>query len=708
MNEPAFERRRRGPWQFLLAPGRDAAGMDDTLTQLAYLIEKQNRPLVPPGRHRLDRLALPDGTQAPWEVVVKTYAVQSFWRDSLAWRNGSKAERAFRNALVLRNAGVGTPTPIAVADRWEHNRLRESHLLTLYIPDLTDFRTELQRIYASAPYCEPLMELLQCVANALRAMHDAGILHRDLGNQNIGLRRSAGHGAVPWEVYLMDLNRARMVPQPTEAQRGADLARIDLPSDFRRVFYAMYHGGWSPSAEFTKAEQHARKSFARHTALRPWRHPIREARLRNAEQEEARRRKTLPVPRGKDIWIWDERSAQAIPAYTSKDRRKYLPAANIRAVLRSAVRKGPAIRREFNTLLHESFQTPVPFAETIGLALDPQPATWARQLRHLAELQGSLRLPLLLRLHQHHDPEVWHWTLDQALALHHQGHRITFALLQNRRSVLDPKGWRQMLTLAFDRAHTFADAFEIGHAVNRSKWGIWDYREYADLLLPVRASQIQYPDVRVIGPACIDFELHALGGILERIPAPLPFSALSHHLYVDRRGAPENRQGPFDTVAKCAWLRAMARAYRFANDRPVLTEVNWPLQGTGAWSPVTSPYETLDPRQKDPSVSEEAYAAYMARYLLLTLASGHVSRVYWWRLVARGFGLIDDTDASAWRTRNAFHALQTLLAHLGNAVFVKKRETPENTWELEFTRPDAPPLCVHWTQTSAPEYRPQT
>lgn len=688
---------QKGAWRFQIAPGRDASGFDETLTQLSFFIEKQAEPIVPPGRHRIDRVPLPCGSDT-LDAVIKTYAIQPAWRDRMALQHGSKAERSFRNALALRGAGIGTPPPLAVVERWEGSRLRESRFVTACVPGLTSFRDELHRLYADAPRCTPLMDLLQAVADATRAMHDAGLLHRDLGNQNIGLRRAPAGAPGPWEVLFLDLNRARRTADPSPARRGADLARLDLPSDFLRVFHAMYFHGHSPPPDFAEAERKARAAFDRHTALRPWRHPFREARIRRAEKPAER-----PL-RGRDIWIWDDRSAQAIPAYTSRDRRRLLPAANARAALRGIVKKGLSVRQAYRRLLPQSFQTPVSFDNAIGMTLDAEPSTWARQLEFLHQLQGATKLPLLLRLYHHLNPDAWHWTLDQAHNLHRQGHSIALALVQDRRAIRVAKGWRQMVTLAFDRAHAFADFFEIGHATNRSKWGIWDFREYARLLDPVRSSLIQYPDARITGPACIDFEPHALAALLERCPPDLRFHALSHHLYVDRRGAPENRQGPFDTVRKCALLRAFARAHRFPDDRLLVTEVNWPLAGTGPWSPVTSPYETLDPRQNDPSVSEEDYAAYMARYLLLTLASGHVSRVYWWRLAARGFGLIDDTQPAAWRPRPAFQLLKDMLARLDGATFSQQLDTPDGEFALEFTRPGAEPVVARWTLDTPPQF----
>ena len=41
---------QHGPWRFLVAPGRERPGFEETLAQLSFLIEKQSAPLVPPGR----------------------------------------------------------------------------------------------------------------------------------------------------------------------------------------------------------------------------------------------------------------------------------------------------------------------------------------------------------------------------------------------------------------------------------------------------------------------------------------------------------------------------------------------------------------------------------------------------------------------------------------------------------------------------------
>jgi hypothetical protein len=216
------------------------------------------------------------------------------------------------------------------------------------------------------------------------------------------------------------------------------------------------------------------------------------------------------------------------------------------------------------------------------------------------------------------------------------------------------------------------------------------------LLSPLPELRSAFSGVRFMGPAGIDFELPYVAAALDCLPAGSAFDALSHHLYVDRRGAPENRQGRFDTLRKCALTRAVAAASPAAADRVVVSEVNWPLRDTGVYSPVNSPYDTPGPRRNDPSVTEEEYARYMIRYLLIALTSGLVDRVYWWRLAAHGFGLMDDR-VEPWRRRPAFAALATFLGVLGDATFTAYQSPEQHIHFYTFTQPDGRKVAVGYT-----------
>ena len=224
------------------------------------------------------------------------------------------------------------------------------------------------------------------------------------------------------------------------------------------------------------------------------------------------------------------------------------------------------------------------------------------------------------------------------------------------------------LTVA-KRVAPFAESAEIGHAVNRVKWGVWGIDDLRALYAPLPDVRRRYPHLQLTGPAMLDFEYAALFSALREWPRAAPLAALSHCLYVDRRGAPENPQHGFGSPEKFALGRAMARAAA-GTERFVVSEVNWPLRGQGAHAPIHAPYFPPWRAAGDTGVTEEEYGAFLLRYLCLALGSGMVERVYWWRLAARGYGLVDDTDPSALRPRAAYAMLRRFLALLGESTFV--------------------------------------
>lgn len=82
-----------------------------------------------------------------------------------------------------------------------------------------------------------------------------------------------------------------------------------------------------------------------------------------------------------------------------------------------------------------------------------------------------------------------------------------------------------------------------------------------------------------------------------------------------------------------------------------ITEVNWPLENKGPYSPTG----------EEDCVSEEAAAKYLTQYYQIALETGLVERIYWWQLVSKGFGLIDVDDDGNLRRRPAYHAFKAIL-----------------------------------------------
>ncbi|MCK6460950.1 MAG: hypothetical protein L6Q95_13790, partial [Planctomycetes bacterium] len=320
-------------------------------------------------------------------------------------------------------------------------------------------------------------------------------------------------------------------------------------------------------------------------------------------------------------------------------------------------------------LIGECYRKPVAMSDRIGMTVSPTRETWDKEL---PLLQGLGRLPVLARYYAHESEREWQFTTAALRALHADGWKVSVALVQDRRAVADPSRWDAFVKAVLGGLGGIAEWIEPAHAINRVKWGIWSLREYERLLAPFAAMP------RVMGPAINDFELpHAAAALRAR-----KFDALSLHLYVDRRGAPENRQGKYDALDKFALARALSERGG-CGGRVIVSEVNWFLRDKGYAHPF-APYATPG-LSHEWDVDEETYADYMLRYYLHAICSGMVERVYWWRLAARPFGLV---DPEGWHARPAYHALREFLARFGRSTFVERLPSEEGVYLLRFREPD--------------------
>ena len=582
-----------------------------------------------------------------------------------------RASLGFAHAMFLYARGELTPHPVAWVHPGADEEGRGCFLVTEFLPDVMTFREALLHHYYEKPLCRQLMRLLETVAHAIRDMHRAGFLHRDLKTQNLLVRRDADG---EWDkAWVIDLGRGKIPRDLTSAMRGTDNACIDLPSDLLRVFHEMQFAPETVPKAFRDAERKARKHCRRNPEPPPTRKP----------------------PPEKDIWIWDDRSMQAVPALRSKDKRKYYRPRDAAIIAAALARRGIPILKARDQLMAEAWTRPIPLKGKIGLSLNLEPERFDKERRWLAPLGP---MSLMVRLYHHESDSRRRFAVEAVRKLRAEGHTVAVALVQDRRAILFPEKWRAFVEYAGGALSGFAEALEVGHAINRVKWGIWDLDEYQRFLEPFRDWAARFPQLPLWGPAGIDFEYPRVLPLLDRLPEGAAWSAFSHHLYVDRRGAPENEQSGYDLVRKLALARAMARVHPASADRLIVSEVNWPLQGTGVWSPVGSPYQSPGPRQNDPSVDEDTYAAYMVRYYLLALCSGMAERVYWWNLAAHGFGLIDDRDPGGWRPRPAYHAMKRLVELSRQGTFREKRpaENQNPQYHLRIDQSDGETLDLQW------------
>ncbi|HBJ89294.1 MAG TPA: hypothetical protein DDZ21_04930 [Gammaproteobacteria bacterium] len=674
--------------------------LNQALSRVPDLLQAPDAELIAGGRNQNVRLMLPfqGGRLA---VMVKSFGKQKRWKDYVDIRyRKTKAQRSFEAALHLKTNKVGTPAPVAFLERRCGNRLEESYFISLFEEQVTSFHDQIISTLNGEPTCGELAPMLARVAELCRAMHDAGFIHHDLGNQNILLPQ--GEESDSGCAQIIDLNRGRIFPELSMRQRAQDLSRLNLPSEIMQMFLDIYWG--KPAPELLRTWHRRYVSLFRLRAnTRRLRHPIREARLAR-ERDIHPEVNAFPAPR--DIWIWDDRSDQAFSALERKERVRLYPRGRSWCMLKSTAAAAWSVRKHYLSSKARAFSAPVNLKSRIGIALDPDGPSQGIEVGLLNKLGAA---PALLRFCHHEGQQRWHEQAGLVKHLAAAGREVNIALVQDRRALQEPDAWREFVHEVLELTHEYIAAVEFGHAINRVKWGIWDFEELKNLYAPLVELRQRYPAVNITGPATIDFEYPFLLAAMQQWPQQVPVAAISHHLYVDRRGAPENPQSRFNAVDKFALAAAIASYLKVPDDKVVVSEVNWPISGASIYSPVTSPFEyrLAKPGEvPDSGVEEFSYSDYMLRYIVLALCSGLVDRVFWWRLVARGYGLVDKNDDGELRERPAFLALQHFLLTLGDSTFVQaclpeQRDQRHGLYQFEFERPDGEHLLLCWSHGPA-------
>ncbi|HWN44899.1 MAG TPA: lipopolysaccharide kinase InaA family protein [Thermoanaerobaculia bacterium] len=599
------------------------------------------------------------------DVVVK-----QFRHDRLRPRldrklKGSKAERSWRVAQALLAAGILTPEPVMRIESVDE--AGPALYVSRFLGGATEARYLLRAANAGKDFPDvDLRWLLEELGKTARKLHDAGFWFRDFTSGNVLIREGA--------LYLVDLNRTRMGRVPSLSERMRDLSRMPiLRPEHQEIFLSSY------GTRDRKLYLLYHRSFL----------------LKNQTKQKVRggtdRVKALLLPRTahahipeapadasvRDRVVWDHLSDQPHQHASRIDKlRVRLADARLHLEEAAAIAAAlPRIRSRYREL--KLRREPVTF-HGFGVALRPWPEDPAALLGLVDDLGAR---HVLLRLHpweEDHDAEE-----ELARELHRRGLELTFALPQNRELVKDPARWRRTMEEIGPRFAPYGKRFQVGQAINRSKWGVWNLNEYVRLVQEASEVLRRELGVEILGPSVIDFEHHVTAAVLNLKRPGLHFDAVSALLYVDRRGAPENPQAGFDTEGKVLLLKAIADTARNSTGRLWITEVNWPLR-EGPHSPAGQAV----------SVGEQEQADYLVRYYLLALGTGAVERVFWWQMIAKGYGLVDPVGL---RRRPAFEAFRTLIRELEGSRLesVLSVPAPARLWLVR--RPDGAQAAVGWS-----------
>ena len=613
-------------------------------------------------------------------VVVKQFRNQG-WRKVLERRlRGSKAERSWRAALAMAAAGVATPEPILLVE----SDLADgpSFFVTRRIEPAYEVRHFFRRLEGrrdAAPFPEvetgPFLEQLGAYC---RSIHDAGVYYRDLSMGNVLVQPGDGGLAM----LVVDCNRARVGMRLGVIRRSRDICRFPIVERDHRAAFLRGYWGTVPSRLdprwwlFTASVRgyllkHAVKNRLRALSLSRF--------VRRGHHDHIPAAPADAAPRNKAVWDHLSDQPHQHAGRWEKLAIRLADAPEHARDLAMVAGSLPAVWRRYRELRRGLYSSPVPFGG-LGICLRPHPADPDALLAAVENL-GVRRV--MLRLHPWQDDHADEERLAGELA--ERGYEIGFALPQNRDLVRDRARWRAAIESIATRFSPYGHHFQIGQAPNRSKWGAWTRGEYLALYLDAAEILRRTGPVELMGPAVIDFEYYATLALVNRKVEGLRYDILSSLLYVDRRGAPENGQLGLDTVDKVVLLRAIAELGRASSRRCWITEMNWPLS-EGPHSPAG----------RSVSVDEDSQASFLVRYDLLALGTGLVERVYWWQLVARGYGLMVALGDGSLSARPSYRALRELNRRLVGATFHGPLPAPAGAYLYRFTRGDAE-VVVGWS-----------
>lgn len=228
---------------------------------------------------------------------------------------------------------------------------------------------------------------------------------------------------------------------------------------------------------------------------------------------------------------------------------------------------------------------------------------------------------------------------------------ILINILQDREHIDDIDLLKKDVTRIFDVFSHFVNEFQIGNAINRTKWGFFSMEEYLQWYKTIQQIRDEkYITMQLVGSSVIDFEFHYTIRTLFNFFS-IRYDRFSSLLYVDRRGSPYSKQmGIFDTKNKINMLYALVKMSSKTSNDIYITEVNWPLIGTAPYAP-TSELEC---------VSEEEYCEYMLSYHDIAAKSNKIKRIYWHQLIASGYGLVDNREGD-FRKTEAFESYKAMI-----------------------------------------------
>ena len=204
------------------------------------LLDNPKTEIFLDSRNRVGAVVIPLGEKEKADVVIKEFRTRGVNRlKSLFVR--SKAFKSWQGGMALAERGIDTPPPVAYLEKRRGLFLVQSFFLSERVYGVEEVRY----LFRNLPPSD-LRKLLTSLSQHLFSCHYRGVLHRDLSDGNI-LVKKEGSGA--FRFFLIDTNRVRIKGRIGRLKGLKNLIRLGVPSELQRYFLEQYLGearltGW--------------------------------------------------------------------------------------------------------------------------------------------------------------------------------------------------------------------------------------------------------------------------------------------------------------------------------------------------------------------------------------------------------------------------------------------------------------------------------
>lgn len=203
----------------------------EKISKLELLLKGNSHQILFSGRNRIIVVPFPISEGRTVEIVVKEFFTRGLSRMKTLFLS-SKAQKAWWGGVALMEQDIPTPVPVAYLESSRSPFIEENFYLTV----LEEGVDEIRHLFRQRSPKE-LCSLVQALAHHLSLCHKKGILHRDLSDGNILVKKNA---LDEHTFFLIDTNRIRLKKRLGRLQKIKNLTRLGVPDEYQQRFLEAY------------------------------------------------------------------------------------------------------------------------------------------------------------------------------------------------------------------------------------------------------------------------------------------------------------------------------------------------------------------------------------------------------------------------------------------------------------------------------------